>query len=74
MNWLALARLLLSLVLQLIEQAKRSKQIKEGEALAVAKAIKETADAIDKMSGARTAAERDFDEHGVRDDDPNLRD
>jgi len=76
MTWAAIIKLLLSLVLSMVNHARRQNAIDEGEALTVARALKESLDAMDKANRARDDAHRKFDEsNGVPDDsDPNLRD
>lgn len=76
MSWLAIIKLLITLAVALLEQARRRQTISDAEAAVMLRALKESQDAADRATRARDDALRDFDDRGgVPDDsDPNLRD
>lgn len=76
MNWLSFIWLLLKVANALLDFAKTRKQVSDAEAAIVARALKDSIDALDRANKSRADAERKFDESGgVPDDnDPNLRD
>lgn len=76
MTWINIIWLLLRFASELLNYAQSRKAVAEAEAAIVARALKESLDALDKAKSARADAERRFDESGgVPDEsDPNLRD
>ncbi len=74
MDWLALLLASVKLIASFARWLGDKRLIEAGAAQALAAQLEATDALVSKAAAARGAAVADFRAHGVRDDDPNLRD
>jgi hypothetical protein len=74
MSWLSFGLALLGLAKGILGYLLRRNTADAATAKLVLEGLRAIDERVANAEAARTAAERDFDAHGLRDDDPHLRD